>query len=469
MRPQNYNIRGWRFHPFLRLAEALCRCVIKEDRRLPLSEEISALSQGRRGSVRDYYVRKTASVIMLAVLLASAAAAVYLYVSFQDRAISENSLPRPDYGEADLEQDLDLSIPGEEESESLTVHISSRKYTDAQVRSFLKNAETELRDHIAGENESLDEIRHALNFPKTLQDGLVEAEYSVSPSEMVDDTGQIIGKPEKSGSPVTIEVSLCLQENKRVIRLGAVIYPPLLSDRQLFQTELEKSLKEADEKDPASEEIRLPQSAGGKTLSWKHPKSSFPGLVLAMALLLPVLFWVQKDEKIRQKAAERKVRLDLDYSELLFKLTLLLGAGLTIRSAFARICAQGQEHDSLRLPGAGPPHADNVPLHPVYGEIQLMLREISSGVPEGTAYENFGRRCGLPQYIKLGSLLAQNLKKGSRGLTSLLEKEAFLSLQQHRTAARKMGEKAAMKMLFPMILMFIDVLFVLMVPALINM
>jgi len=179
-------------------------------------------------------------------------------------------------------------------------------------------------------------------------------------------------------------------------------------------------------------------------------------LLLVFSLLLPLIFWIQKDEEVRQEALNRRERLELDYSELLFKLTLLLGAGLTIKGAFARICSQYEVSSSFSL-------------HPVYGEIRYMLREISGGVPQETAYENFGRRCGLPQYIKLGSLLAQNLRKGARGLTALLEKEAFLSLQQHRQAARKMGEKASMKMLFPMILMFIDVIIILMVPALLSM
>ena len=180
---------------------------------------------------------------------------------------------------------------------------------------------------------------------------------------------------------------------------------------------------------------------------------------------MPAVCWVQRDEKVRQQAKDRKERLDLDYSELLFKLTLLLGAGLTIKGSFSRICLQAEDAEKADKSRRGEKFSL---LHPVYGEIHVMLREISSGVAEETAYVNFGRRCQLPQYIKLGSLLAQNLKKGSRGLTALLEKEAFLSLSQHRTAARKMGEKASMKMLFPMILMFIDVMIILMVPALLS-
>ena len=109
------------------------------------------------------------------------------------------------------------------------------------------------------------------------------------------------------------------------------------------------------------------------------------------------------------------------------------------------------------------------PKHFVYEEMILTLREMRSGVPEAAAYENFGRRCGLPSYIKLGSLLSQNLKKGSKGLTALLEHEAVLSLEQHKMAVRKMGEKAGIRMLLPMILMFGVVLIILMVPAFLSM
>ena len=95
--------------------------------------------------------------------------------------------------------------------------------------------------------------------------------------------------------------------------------------------------------------------------------------------------------------------------------------------------------------------------------------EMKSGVAEGAAYENFGRRCGLPGYIKLGSLLAQNLKKGSKGLASILEKEAEASMEERKNMARKLGEQAGTKLLFPMILIFGVVLVILIVPAFLSM
>ena len=93
---------------------------------------------------------------------------------------------------------------------------------------------------------------------------------------------------------------------------------------------------------------------------------------------------------------------------------------------------------------------------------------MKSGVAEGTAYENFGRRCQLPNYIKMGSLLSQNLKKGSKGLVSLLEKEALSSMEERKNTARKLGEQAGTKLLFPMLLLFGVVLIILIVPAFLS-
>lgn len=448
-------VRSPNIHPYRKLAGYLYDHLVKDDRHLPLTPELNALSAGKKGAVRAYYIRKTADVLLIVTVMAAVSLASVLYFSSQDHTVTSNILIRPGYGEDDLEEELNLSVPGEEESESLTVHISSRKYTGKEVQTLLKKAEKQLQEQICGENPSLDEVRTPLRFPDTFEDGQIEAEYSVIPSEMVDENGAIIGAPDKEGTPVTIEVTFRLQGRERTVKMGAVIFPPILSSEEQFREDLQKQLTAADQKDPASETVLLPQEAEGRPLYWQYPKGSGLTLILTLSILLPVLFWIRKDEEVKQKAAERKERLELDYSELLFKLTLLLGAGLTIKGAFVRIFHQNQSADKA--------------LHPVYEEVHFMLREISGGVAEGTAYENFGRRCSLPQYIKLGSLLAQNLRKGSKGLTVLLEKEAFLSLQQHRTSARKMGEKASMKMLFPMILMFADVIIILMVPALLNM
>ena len=104
----------------------------------------------------------------------------------------------------------------------------------------------------------------------------------------------------------------------------------------------------------------------------------------------------------------------------------------------------------------------------VYEEMAYACHEMHSGIPEAEAYERFGKRCQLPEYIRLGSVLSQNLKKGSAGLTELLEKEAADSMVQRKNQAKKIGERAGTKLLLPMMLMLGIVLAILMIPAFLS-
>ena len=475
-----------RLHPFRKLSAFLYDRFVPRGKRLKLTDELDAVSCHQKDSTRTYYLEKISSTLFISSLMGAALLFGALYSARQNRGIPSNLITRPGYGKAALEETLNLTAAGEKESESVTIRVSPKAYTYKQAQDLLDQAETQLQKQLPGRNDSLDDVRYPLQLPQSLLDDAISAEYTISPYGVIDDTsGVIVGDLTENGTPVTVEATLKVQGLERICRYAAVVFPPALTDKEQFSADLDTALRAADNSDPTSDQIRLPAYAGDTPLSWSRPKGPFLTILFILTLLLPTLFWFQKDEKMKELAKKRRELLDLDYSELLFKLTLLIGAGLTIKGAFSRICSQQEAlQNSSSLPARGgkdsmqhPTERNKLPsgkgsrpesAHPVYGEIQILLREITDGVPEETAYENFGRRCGLPTYIKLGSLLAQNLRKGSSGLTALLEKEAFLSLQQHRTAARKMGERASMRMLFPMLLMFVDVMLIMMVPAMLS-
>ena len=93
------------------------------------------------------------------------------------------------------------------------------------------------------------------------------------------------------------------------------------------------------------------------------------------------------------------------------------------------------------------------------------MNQMQGGVPEGECYENYGKRCGISCYRKLGTMLSQNLKKGSGGLSQLLEREAQESFEDRKNLAKKMGEEAGTKLMIPMFLMLIIVFAIVIIPA----
>ena len=146
----------------------------------------------------------------------------------------------------------------------------------------------------------------------------------------------------------------------------------------------------------------------------------------------------------------------LDYPEIMNKLTLLLGAGMTVKSAWQKIVRdyEGQRRDrEVRY---------------AYEEMAAACHEMQSGVAEAESYERFGKRCGLKAYRKLAALLSQNLRKGTKGLTELLSMEAVQAFEERKAAAKRRGEEAGTKLLGPMFLMLAMVLVIVIVPAFLS-
>ena len=105
----------------------------------------------------------------------------------------------------------------------------------------------------------------------------------------------------------------------------------------------------------------------------------------------------------------------------------------------------------------------------VYEEMSIALKEMRGGISEGEAYERFGKRCELTNYMKLGALLSQNLRKGSKGLAALLQVEAIQAFENRKSLAKQRGEEAGTKLLMPMMGMLAVVLIMVMVPAFLTM
>ena len=292
---------------------------------------------------------------------------------------------------------------------------------------------------LCGEYPSTDEVRSALNLPSELQDGAVRAEYYITPPGMIEEDGSITGEPDEEGTLVTITATLTCQDQVRSQEWIVRVCPPRLTAQEALVKKIRDAVETAQTENPADPQMQLPRQVDGRTLHWSYPQEGTVRMLLIILLILPVGFWVHEDSRVRDRAKERKEQLELDYSQLLWKLTMLLSAGLTIRGSFTRIAAQYQaQFERSAQDKANIGSKAHGKTHYVYEEMILTLREMRSGVPEASAYENFGRRCALPSYIKLGSLLNKKQKKGSKGLTALLEHEAVLSLEQHKMAVRKM-------------------------------
>lgn len=225
-----------------------------------------------------------------------------------------------------------------------------------------------------------------------------------------------------------------------------------LSEEQQREKELQDMIVQYNQKKNDPRYYYLPEEWNGKHLEWEQPKDTTGNLISAMGLIAAAAVLVAKKREEQSVQMKRREQMLMDYPGLIMKFTLLVQAGLTARKAFQKIAMDYGKREEGNKRAA-------------YEEIRTACYEMDSGVSEAEAYRRFGERCGQVKYKTLSTLLIQNLQKGSRYLSDLLEKESVEAWEERKRKARVLGEAAATKLLLPMVLMLLVVMAVIMLPA----
>lgn len=175
-----------------------------------------------------------------------------------------------------------------------------------------------------------------------------------------------------------------------------------------------------------------------------------------LGILMAALFVLREDSERKEREKKREQLLLLDYAEMVSKLQVLVGAGMTVRNAWGRMVHDYENTDFRKE-------------RPVYEEMRQTYYQMENGTSEGAAYREFGRRCRLQPYLKLSSILEQNRKTGTKNLRELLRTEVEDAFEMRKNLARRMGEEAGTKLLLPLFLLLLIVMIFIMVPAMMTM
>lgn len=377
--------------------------------------------------------------------------------SLREDTVAKGYLLRNEYGGAERSEQLEAEVSdqsGETSKEKVDITLDSRHLTGEEKEAALDNALRELPDLVLGE-QSADHVTEALHLPSTLEDDLIEVSWIIDNTDLIDTDGTLGENLPKNGAEALLHASLTVMDDEEMARdfdLNVTVFPKKLSASE----QLRQDLRERIDKDnrATEEKVTLPQEVDGKSIVWsKNVKGDGIRMLFLGALLAFGMIYRQTDAK-RRTGEARKNSLLMDYPGIVSKLVLYLSAGMSSRNALARMAGEYQKRRSKTHAGEA--------------EIIAMVREMSNGVTEREAYEHLGRRCEVAEYKALSNILLQNSMKGGRELLTMLEREAAEAEELRRKHARRLGEEAGTKLLFPMLVMLMIVMAILMVPAIVN-
>lgn len=372
----------------------------------------------------------------------------------EKRSAKTDYLERNPYGEGAYEETLQVELEGKQEE--IQIYVEEQKYTEADKKRYLKEAEKELNTWFQRVCGDKGEIRQSLSFPDKLEQNPVTLSWSTSQPQILDWEGVLGTGVAPKREMVDLMCTITLEEEMKIWQKEVRVYPPRRTEKEALQEEIQVRAEKLSEEN--SKKMYLPETYQGEAVHYRRTAGNTGYLVCVLSVLLGFGIFPLKKERERQKEELRKKEMQRDYPDVLDKLVLFLQAGFSIRKAMEKLAIDYQRNRQKY----------HMKERAAYEEIVKTCREMEGGVYEADAYERMGKRCKISQYKILSVLLVQNLRKGNQNILELLEREAASAGEERKREARVRGEEASVKLLLPMIMQLMVVLVILMVPAFLS-
>lgn len=433
---------------------------VREDLRI-LRPDSGGRAEKEEAYVREFYVGKLRLLLQM-LFAGSLLAAFLLFAGRTDGALEEgeegNFVKRNGYGLGSRETKLraeTVEEGGASKSRDIVFTVAELQYEDALVEEMAKKLAEELPERILGNNLSLEEVREDLELIREAEGYPFRIGWESDDYSCLDSDGSVAnGELGEEGSVICLTAVLAYGDYKAEFSFPVHILPPTVSEEEAFGQKVYELL-EKEEKDSRNDiRMRLPDYVEGKTLVWSEEREDGSGILFLLVCIGTAAVYFLRDRELKERVEERNKQMLLDYPQLVSRMTLYMGAGMTVRNVFRKIALDYRKEKQ-----------EGGRMHYVYEEMLYTCYELDSGISETAAYERFGKRCRMIQYMKFANLLVQNLRKGSNSILEALRREAGYALEDRKNMARKLGEEASTKLLLPMMLMLGIVMVLIIIPA----
>ncbi len=403
----------------------------------------------------EYFIRKISIVLIMATAGSFLSIMMCLGAGKSSHITNEGAIERGEFGDREFELELVAADETGKELLDYTLPVRTRAYTKEEAEDLFEKAGPVLERIVLKDNESFDRVTTDLDLVESIPEYPFTISWKMDNYEIVHLDGALNEDSiPKEGTAVTLTAIYSYEEMKWQQEFVANILPRVLSPAERAFKEIKKLLLQADQDSLTEGELVLPKEYEGRKLFWSERKEDNSLMLLLLTLIGGAASYVMKDKELKKAMEQRYSQMLSDYPQFVSQLVLYMGAGMTMRNILIKLSAN---YDRKKKAGDEKRY--------LYEEVQRASRELSAGESEADVYVRLGLRCGGQQYTRLVTLLSQNLRKGNSELLALLQEESKKAFEERMDKARKAGEEAGTKLLFPMIIMLVIVMVVIMIPA----
>lgn len=400
--------------------------------------------------IREYYLSQYSTVLTVLFTGVLICLAAWWSANNSSLLVEGSYIWRNTYGKGDIPIELAAQI--EEEEEIFQYIVEEQRYTEDEAEALYRDAVEQLPGIICGQNDSLEDVRYDLNLVTRIEGYPFDVLWESSSYALVNTDGTVNNGELQESIIVMLTAGFRYGQWTWEYQMYVQVNPKVYTDREILRSRIEELLHMQEEQTGSTEVMVLPDRVESEPIVWREIVRDSSGYLLILVILAAGLLYFAAGRDLDRKLDQRKKELLLDYPEVVNKLALYMGAGMTIRNAFVKMGEDYKKQQKERR-------------RYVYEEILITCNELQSGRSENEAYDHFGKRCQVPVYMKLSTLLSQNIRKGSNDLLYMLRQEADNAFAERKNLAKKLGEEAGTKLLLPMMMMLCIVMVIIMIPA----
>lgn len=171
-------------------------------------------------------------------------------------------------------------------------------------------------------------------------------------------------------------------------------------------------------------------------------------IIYTLALICSSVILLHFYQGTIQKVKQRKNSMIIELPIILTKMTLLIEAGETIMQAFVRCMSDHMESD-----------------HPLHREWRIAITMLQNGESFPLVIEKFTKRCSVQVISVLSTYILLNYARGGSYFVTSIQDLMNELWEQRKTIARKKGEEASSKLIFPTIFILLLLMILIVTPA----
>ncbi len=391
----------------------------------------------------------------LSVMIGIFLLALGLYLDYGQGDQTTVQVERGQAGEDAQEYSLVLDVEGVAEGYEYQLSVDAMLEDSETVEEYFEAAKQEVDEGFYADGDDAEYVTQSVNMAESYVDGIVTAEWFLDNYDVMDVEGDIISEDlDAEGTVVTASVQMSCCGYNELYQFAFVVYPTIRTEMEQLLYDINQEIKERLSQ-TGQQYLTLPSEVDGVALTWSVQKERYFWKLLLLAVALVIGLPLVQKERQKEERKKREMQMQMDYPVIVSKLLILHASGMSISQIWNRMSStylDKKENGETQTRYA-------------YEEMVRANRQILDGESETAAWLAFGERIGMQCYYRFVRLLVENRKKGAIGWSSQLEREADEAFTERRNLARKLGEEAGTKLLFPMILMFGIVMAIVIMPA----